>query len=111
MVNLENDKKVIKQLLGLLNEQKEQVKGYEVGEIAIANELLMANRLKSYLDEIESYKKALERACEHIEAFSDSCYYCPRKQYCDEKCELDSGSNECIDWIMNYFKKEALKGE
>lgn len=53
--------------------------------------------------------KALELACKHIEAYSDSCYYCPKKQYCGEKCGLDSGENECIYWLMNYFKTTARK--
>ena len=58
---------------------------------------------------IKVLAKALELACKHIEAYSDSCYYCPKKQYCGEKCGLDSGENECIDWLMNYFKTTARK--
>lgn len=58
---------------------------------------------------IKLLNKALKIACIHIETYSDSCYYCPKKQYCGEKCGLDSGENECIDWLMNYFKNEGLK--
>lgn len=58
---------------------------------------------------IKVLEKALKIACIHIEAYSDSCYYCTRKQYCGEKCGLDNGENECIDWLMNYFKNEGLK--
>ena len=91
MVDLENDKMVIKQLLCLLNEQKEQVKGYEVGEISIANELLMANRLKNYLDEIEIYKKALELASEQIWAMS----------------VWENTKNEVVEDNVNFFVNKA----
>lgn len=94
-----------------LSEELNQIYSH-LGVEAFPNQQEEALKIIDGFDEkINQLEKALELACQHIANYSDSCHYCPKYQYrdffCDEDCDFDWGDNDCIDWLMNYFNKEA----